>query len=148
VRAQFIGRDLHTIDPKNRLFIPPRFRRALQEEGKNYFVLTTVLGDCLLAYLPSEWEKVVERLSQENAPNKAQQRAFIRHLMANAAEVEVDGQGRLLVPQLLKDKTGLKREVYVIGAANKIEVWDKKKWDALEKRTMGDLKAASETFQI
>ena len=133
MRSNFIGQSLHTIDPKNRLFIPPKFRDALKDEGKNHFILTTVLGDCLSMFLPSEWDRIVAKLDQENVPNKEQLRVTKRLLFANATEVEVDGQGRVLLPQLLKDEAGLKKEVLINGAANKVELWDKKQWEAFKK---------------
>lgn len=131
----FIGQYLHTIDPKNRLFIPPAFREKLAAEKAKGFVLTTGLDECLWLFLPSQWENLLsEKLPAVSLPDKELERAFKRKFFAEATEAPLDGQGRILIPQLLKAQAGLKKSVFVQGANTRIEIWDEVKWKLYSKR--------------
>ncbi len=129
--ALLIGRYEYSLDPKNRLGIPPKYREALaQEKGKTFF-LTSGMEGCLYLFLPSQWDKLLENDLQAFAlPDKERERAFKRKFFSEATEVEVDSAGRILVPQYLKAHAGLKDTVLVQGAGKRAEVWDSGKWKA------------------
>jgi MraZ protein len=129
--ALLIGRYEYSLDPKNRLGVPPKYREALaQEKGKTFF-LTSGMEGCLYLFLPSQWNKLLENDLQAFAlPDKEQERAFKRKFFSEATEVEVDSAGRILVPQYLKAHAGLKDTVLVQGAGKRAEVWDSVKWQA------------------
>ncbi len=120
----FMGEYNHTIDEKGRLIIPSKFR----EELGNEFVVTKGLDGCLFAYDNTEWSKLEERLKALPFTNK-DARAFTRFMLAGAASVELDKQGRILLPSVLRTFAGLDKDVVLIGVASRIEIWNKEKWD-------------------
>ncbi len=120
----FMGEYNHTIDIKNRLIIPSKFREALGEE----FVITKGLDGCLFVYDHAEWTAFEEKLKSLPLTNK-DARTFVRFFLAGAASVEVDKQGRVLVPSVLKDFAGINKDVVLIGVASRIEIWSKERWD-------------------
>lgn len=120
----FMGEYNHTIDAKNRLIIPSRFREALGEE----FVVTKGLDGCLFVYDNGEWAAFEEKLKNLPLTNR-DARTFVRFFLAGAASVEVDKQGRILVPSVLKEFAGISKDVVLIGVASRIEIWSKERWD-------------------
>lgn len=129
-----IGRFEYALDDKNRLGIPPKYRELLtQEKSKSVFVTSGMEG-CLYLYLPSQWNRLVENgLQAFSLPDKEQERAFKRKFFSEAVEVELDGAGRILVPQYLKAHAGLNGQVLVQGAGTRAEIWDSRRWQAYEK---------------
>ena len=132
-----IGEYIHTIDEKNRVSMPAKFRKEL---GKK-IIITPGLDSCLFIFTLKEWEKVSTRLSDTNTDLsflKADQRNFNRYMFGRAAEVEIDSIGRILIPDFLKDRIGLKNSAAVIGVGDRIEIWNDKVWsqnaDVVEKQ--------------
>lgn len=123
--CMFMGEFSHNLDAKGRLIIPARFRNEL----KDGLILTQGLDGCLALYTQEAWEKIYEQL--QNLPTtKAQARAFVRILTSKASEVEIDAQGRILVPANLIKQAHLQKECVVVGAGSKVEIWAKEVWDA------------------
>ena len=123
----FMGEYNHTVDTKGRLIIPSKFREALGDK----FVITKGLDGCLFAYDNAGWSVFEEKLGTMPISRK-DTRMFVRHFLAGAAEVEVDKQGRVLVPAKLRDYAELVKDVVLVGAAGHIEIWSQEKWTALE----------------
>lgn len=121
----FMGEYNHTVDEKGRLIIPSKFR----EELGNEFVVTKGLDGCLFAYDMKEWGILEEKLRSLPLTNK-DARAFSRYMLAGAAQVEIDKQGRALVPSLLRTFAGIEKDVVLIGVASRFEIWSKEKWEA------------------
>lgn len=119
-----MGEYNHTIDTKGRLIIPSKFREALGEE----FVVTKGLDGCLFVYDNKEWAAFEEKLKSLPLTNK-DARQFVRFFLAGAAMVEVDKQGRILVPSVLREFAGLEKEVVLIGVASRVEIWSKERWE-------------------
>ena len=126
----FMGEYNHTVDEKGRLIIPSKFREELGDE----FVVTKGLDGCLFVYAPSEWTLLEEKLKALPLTNK-DARAFQRYMLAGAASVEIDKQGRILLPQSLRTFAGLEKDVVLIGVAGRIEIWNK---DIYEKASAVD----------
>ncbi len=123
-----IGEYTHTIDEKNRMSLPAKFRALL---GKKV-VITPGLEDCLFVFTLKEWTKVKTRLSNSESDLSflsADRRSFNRFMFARAAEVELDSIGRILLPQFLKERLGLKNEAVVVGVEDRVEIWHAKAWD-------------------
>lgn len=116
----------HTIDTKGRLIIPSRFRESLGDK----FVITKGLDGCLFAYDNQEWMAFEEKLKALPL-SKKENRQFARFFMSGAADVEVDKQGRILIPSDLRDFAGLDKDVVLAGVASRVEIWDKSRWDSL-----------------
>jgi MraZ protein len=118
------GISFHTLDEKNRLFIPPKFR---SEEKK--YVLTCGIDNCIVIYSFNHWRNVIKKIELLSIKNKTYQRAFVRLFFAEAEIVEIDKQGRLLIPKKFKHKYKLYNEVVLVGNKDKIELWPKEEWD-------------------
>ena len=132
-----IGEYIHTIDEKSRVSMPAKFRAEL---GKKV-IITPGLDSCLFIFTIKEWAKVSKKLSDsENDISflKADQRSFNRYMFGRAAEVEMDSIGRILIPEFLKERIGLKDKAAIIGVKDRVEVWNDKVWsknqEAVEKQ--------------
>ena len=112
----------HTLDSKGRLFVPAKLREEL---GDVFYV--TIAVDCLNMYSLERWTEMEERVA--NMPR--QQRQLMRPIFANAAKCELDAQGRILLPQNLREKAGLQKNVTVVGANNHAELWSSEAWDTV-----------------
>ncbi|KEI91772.1 division/cell wall cluster transcriptional repressor MraZ [Clostridium botulinum] len=120
----FIGEYNHGLDTKNRIIIPAKFREEL---GKN-FVFTKGLDGCLYVYPKSQWEVLQKKLETLPLTNK-NARAFVRFFFSGAHELELDKQGRTLIPQNLLEYGQIQKEIVSIGVSNRIEIWSKEKWE-------------------
>ena len=122
----FMGEYNHTIDAKGRLIIPSKFREQLGEE----FVLTKGLDGCLSIYPMNEWEAFEEKLRALPLTNK-NARTFSRFFVAGATTCELDKQGRILIPQNLRQYAKLQKDLVIVGASNRAEIWDQEKWEQM-----------------
>ena len=120
----FKGEYSHTIDAKGRLIVPAKFREELGEA----FVITNGNDGCLNIYTEEAWETFLGKLKL--LPNNRDTRSIVRKFVSQANRVEVDKQGRILIPTVLRDYAELDKDVVLAGAIDKIEVWDKSRWDA------------------
>ena len=120
----FMGEYNHTIDTKGRLIIPAKFREQLGDE----FVVTKGLDGCLFVYDNEEWHAFEETLKTLPITSK-DARQFARFFLAGAAVVEVDKQGRILLPASLREFAGLEKDTVLAGVASRIEVWSKERWN-------------------
>ena len=118
----FMGTYEHGLDAKGRVIIPAKLREDLGES----FVVTLGLDGCLFAYPMNEWEGFIEKLKE--LPGTKEARMLQRHFLANAAPCELDKQGRILVPQTLREFAGLEKDVILAGNLSRVEVWSKEKW--------------------
>ena len=118
------GKYNHTIDTKGRLIVPSKVRDQLGEE----FVITKGADGCLVVYDNEGWT-AFETTLKEMPMNRKDVRAVARFFLSGAADVEVDKQGRILVPTDLRDYAGLEKDVVLIGMADKIEIWSKERWE-------------------
>ena len=119
----FLGNFAHTIDDKGRLTIPAKFR----DELEGGIVITRGLDGCLWAYPRYEWEKFAEKISQIPSTNQAV-RNFVRFMFSSAFDSIPDRQGRVIIPQNLRDYAGIENEATVIGVMNRVEIWNPAKW--------------------
>ena len=136
----FMGEYNHTIDAKGRLIIPSKFREVLGDG----FVVTKGLDGCLFVYDNAEWTAFEEKLKALPLMNK-ESRKFVRFFLAGAAEVEVDKQGRILIPSVLREFAGLDKDVVLVGVASRIEIWSKEKWS--ENCNYDDMDSIAESMQ-
>ena len=120
----FMGEYNHTIDAKGRLIIPAIFREVLGDE----FVVTKGMDGCLFVFDNSEWQVFAEKLRSLPMIDK-EVRQFTRFFLAGAASVEVDKQGRILLPSVLRDFAGIIKDTVLIGVGSRIEIWSKDRWE-------------------
>jgi MraZ protein len=119
----FIGEYKHTIDDKGRLAIPVKFRGDLAKGA----VVTRGLDSTLFLFPLEEWDKLASKLSSLPL-GQSNSRAFSRLMLAGAMDVSLDKQGRLVLPEYLRDYASLKKQVVVAGLFNRLEIWDEEIW--------------------
>jgi len=119
-----LGEFEHTLDDKNRLTLPARFRQSFSGGG----VVTRGLDGCLHVYAREEWEGLVESRLGSLDPLSGDDRKMQRYFFSGAAEFEPDKQGRIMVPSALIDHGKLGRDVVVAGVYDHLEIWDRKAW--------------------
>ena len=124
-----IGEYTHSLDIKKRLALPSKFRKELGRK----VVVTRGLDNCLFVYSLKEWEKISRKLG-ELSIGQADTRGFNRFMLSGAVESEVDGAGRILIPEFLKDFADLKGEVIVAGMQSRVELWNAPSWSAYKRR--------------
>lgn len=130
-----IGRYDYSLDPKNRLVVPPRYREALLAEQGRHFFISVGLDNCIWLFLPSQWEAFMQDSKTGTRDMKAEKaRAAKRHIFSSAVEAELDEQGRILIPQHLKEHAGLKKDVMIAGAGNKAEIWNARSWECYSRK--------------
>ena len=120
----FMGEYNHTIDAKGRLIIPSKFRELLGEE----FVLTKGLDGCLSIYPMDEWEAFEMKLRALPLTNK-DARAFSRFFVAGATTCELDKQGRILLPAVLREFADITKDAVLVGVGSRVEIWSKDRWE-------------------
>jgi len=121
----FMGEYQHNLDAKGRIIVPAKFREGLGEK----FVLTRGLDKCLFVYPEEEWAILENKLKQLPLTKK-DARKFTRFFLSGASELEVDKQGRISIPQPLRNYANLNKQCTVIGVSNRIEIWDDVEWQA------------------
>ena len=121
----FYGEYQHSVDTKGRVIIPSKFRDGL---GEN-FILTKGLDNCLFAYSAKEWAELEAKLRALPFTDK-DVRAFVRFFFAGATECGLDKQGRILIPNNLRQHAKLEKDVYIIGVSTRVEIWDKYEWES------------------
>jgi MraZ protein len=121
----FRGQYEHSIDEKGRLSIPAKFREILKKERT--LVLTSFDG-YITAFPMKTWRVIEERL-RSNPTFKRDMRDFLRLIYSSAEDAGIDLQGRILIPQALRQRAGITREVVILGVMDQIEIWDKARWE-------------------
>ncbi|MDY6104710.1 MAG: division/cell wall cluster transcriptional repressor MraZ [Acetatifactor sp.] len=140
----FMSEYNHTVDAKGRLIIPSKFREILGDE----FVISKGMDGCLFVYANDDWKAFEEKLTSLPLINK-EARQFARFFLAGAAQVEVDKQGRILLPASLRSFANLDKDVVLVGVGSRIEIWDKEKYEALSAdENMDDIANAMEALGL
>ena len=135
----FVGKYNNSIDAKSRLIVPARFRDELR--GK--CIMAKSLDKCLTIYTMEEWKKFVDKLDELPTSNPNSRRVR-RHFHSSAAECDIDKQGRMTIPQELREYADIDKELVTVGSNKVIEVWSKEQWDAELDPDTGELLDASE----
>ncbi|MEA1960629.1 MAG: division/cell wall cluster transcriptional repressor MraZ [Bacillota bacterium] len=120
----FLGEYQHSLDTKGRITVPARFR----EELGSSFIATKGLDNCIFLYPQDEWTQIESKV--KSLPfTRADVRSFARFFFSGAAEMEIDKQGRILVPNNLRDYAGIQKDVIVIGVGSRVEIWSTGRWE-------------------
>jgi len=123
----FYGEYSHSIDRKGRLILPAKFREAAKGNFIEKFFVTRGLDKCLFMFAEEEWKTQEQRFKSVSF-TKQESRIFNRLYFSGAVEVLPDRQGRVLLPQYLKDFAEIKKDIVIVGVSNRIEIWSKEKW--------------------
>ncbi len=150
----FRGINNIAVDAKGRMAMPARYRDRLLEACGGRLVVTVDQDHCLLVYPLPEWEVIEEKLINLPSLNK-QSRLLQRLLIGHATDLEMDGQGRILLPAMLREYAGLKKKAVLIGQGKKLEIWDEETWAQSQEEWVeavqadeGDLPAALEDLSL
>ncbi|MCX7856794.1 MAG: division/cell wall cluster transcriptional repressor MraZ [Deltaproteobacteria bacterium] len=133
----FEGRFEYTLDEKNRVSIPARFREILARHYDMNLILTNLDG-CIVAYPKREWEIIKENISKLPSLKK-EARTFLRFYFSGVCECAIDRLGRILLPQSLRTYANIVKDVVIIGMNKKIEIWSKEKWNEVVKEATSDM---------
>ena len=133
----FMGEYNHSVDAKGRLNVPSKFREQLGNE----FVVTKGLDGCLFVYSQEEWKRIEESLREKPLTSK-DARKFMRFFFAGAAALELDKQGRILLPANLREYAGIDKEVVSVGVFSRVEIWSKERY--LENNDFDDMDEIAE----
>ena len=140
-----MGQYEHGIDDKNRLFLPSRFRE--KSDGAD-FIVTQGLEQCLFLFPQSAWESLAAKLEGLPLADKVEERAFKRMLLSAASEAEVDSQGRILIPQMLKEYAGIDKDVVILGVLHHLEIWSKPRWEKYRKKARASFEKAAPHLEL
>lgn len=135
----FYGEYIHQIDKKGRLVLPSKIRVVAKNNFIDKFFITRGLDRCLFMLSEDEWRSQEQKFKAISF-TKSEARKFNRLYFSGAVEIVFDKQGRILIPQYLKDFAGITRDVVIIGVSNRIEFWSKVAW-------MEFYKVSAETFE-
>jgi MraZ protein len=119
----------NSIDEKGRVSIPARFRDQIQNNHQTPLVLTLGFDQCLFLYPSDTWQTIEAKLSSMDSLN-AEVRQFQRTIMRATDEVDLDQQGRIVISPVLRKEAGLGKSVVIVGLLNRIEIWDKQKYES------------------
>jgi len=123
------GEYFHSLDTKDRFILPAKFREKVKNLEVKRFYITRGLDGCLFLFSHDVWKQNEDKLKNVSFTKK-QSRFFNRLYFSGASEVEFDSQGRSVVPQYLKDYAGISKDIVIAGIADRIEIWDRKKWES------------------
>lgn len=124
-----LGEFQYTIDEKGRIFIPSKLREELGAE----VVVSKGFDDCLFIYSNTEFQKFVSEIEEMDT---VEQRNVIRFFCGGSSNTPIDKQGRINLPLSLREYAGLEKDVMIVGALNKVELWDKQRWEALNSKEL------------
>lgn len=139
-----LGEYRHNVDIKGRVSVPSKFRGDLGQT----FVITKGLDNCLFMYSKQEWETFELKLKELPLTNQ-DARSFVRFFFAGAAECEVDKQGRINIPQNLREYANIQKDVVIVGVATRAEIWDSENWNKYTSSdSLDGTKLASQMSQL
>ena len=137
--TMFIGEYTHTVDDKKRVSVPSKFKKELGTK----VVITRGLEHCLSVYPWKAWQTISADIARLD-PKQADARGFSRFMLAGAVEVDVDAGGRILIPEYLSEFAELGNSVVLAGIYDKVEIWEKKRWDAYKKKIESEAEGLAE----
>jgi len=123
----FYGEFEHSLDKKSRVIIPAKFREAFKDNYAEKFYITRGLDGCLFLFTEEEWSKQEQKFKSLSF-TKTEARKFNRLFFSGASEIVCDSQGRVLIPNYLKEFAQIQKDVVIIGVSNRIEIWSKARW--------------------
>lgn len=140
--TSFLGRYYYTLDPKGRVVIPAPLRDILSKKynDSKLYITNAAFDKCLLIYPLDEWNRLEEKIRSVTRMHDAV-KYFMRRVVASAMECDLDKQGRILIPYELRRDAEITSDIVIVGQVEKIELWDKAEWDAMNDPKNVDTKA-------
>lgn len=140
----FSGKYYYTIDLKGRIMVPAPFREIISSNySPKLYIVNAAFDKCLHIYPQEEWNRLEEKVRQ--LPKMQEEvRFFMRRVIASAQEVEIDKQGRILIPAAHREDAGLNSDIVIVGQIEKVELWDRREWDTVVDPSKIDKKTVEE----
>lgn len=138
----FIGEYKHLLDEKGRVAVPAKFRKSF----KSGAIVSRGLDHCLFVFEKKEWNAFIEKIKSLSI-YRANSRAFNRMILAGAMEVDLDSQGRVLLPDYLREYAGLKKQTVIAGLHNRLEIWDEDSWKKYKDKTEASFEDIAENLE-
>ena len=140
----FSGKYYYSVDSKGRIIIPAPFREIISANySRKLYIVNAAFDKCLHLYPQEEWNRLEERVRAMPKMDEAV-KFFMRKVIASAVEIELDKQGRVLIPVAHREDSSINGEIVVVGQIDKIELWDRKEWDAMVDPAKIDKKAVEQ----
>jgi MraZ protein len=139
----FLGEFQHSLDPKGRVIFPAAYREQLQEG----LVMTVGVDNCIAVHPLDDWQRVVDGLRRLRTTDR-RERMFARMMTSMAHADALDRQGRVTIPVRLREYAGLDRDVTVVGADTKVELWDAARWEQYRNQAMADFAQTDHPFDL
>lgn len=139
----FYGEYAHALDNKGRVIIPAKFREVVKEHFTENFYLTRGLDGCLFVFTEEHW-KSQERKFREMPFTRSEARKFNRLYFSGASECLCDKQGRILIPDYLKQYAAIKEAVVILGVSDRFEIWAKERWEKFFGENQGSFEELAE----
>ena len=139
--VMFMGEFAHNIDAKGRLIVPAKFRNELGSA----MIVTRGLDGCLSLYTKEAWDKIYAQLLALPTTKK-EVRMYVRTLTSKASEVELDNQGRILIPSILIKEAAIVKECVIVGVADKVEIWSNERWEAYSDSADDEFESIAESI--
>ncbi len=144
--SAFSGKYYYTVDPKGRIIVPSPFRKIISAHYSTKLYVTNALFDpCLHIYPLEEWKNLEDKVRALPQMNK-EIKLYKRRVIASATECEIDKQGRILIPASLREDAGINGDIAIVGQLEKIELWNRKEWDAVVDLSNIDQESVEETL--
>ena len=143
----FGGTSQHSLDQKNRMHLPKRILSRLSPEERTHLYLVRGWDGCIALFPPEEWKKFSARFNRSIPPTK-KARNFIRLFFASVAEVSVDSQGRILLPEHLRELAAIRDKVVVNGVGDYVEIWSAERWAGIQEEDSDAFEQAYEEFSM
>lgn len=130
--SSFIGKFYHTLDSKGRVILPVPIREVLHKKynSDKLYITNSGFDTCLHIYPAEEWGQMLEKVKKLPSMNEAV-KYFLRRVIAGAAEVSLDKQGRMLIPYEQRQDAKITSDIVIVGQIDKIEIWEKSEWDSV-----------------
>lgn len=139
----FLGKYQHSLDTKGRVTIPAKLRDQLGDR----FIATRGLDNCIFLYSLNEWQAIEEKL-RALPGTRSDVRAFMRKFLSAASELEIDKQGRTVLPSNLREYAGIFEDIIIIGVSTRVEIWAHDKWDVYDEATDPSFEAVAESLEL
>src|SRR5258706_1876288 len=142
-----MGEQRYFLDAKGRLVLPADFRNGKRGDAMDTLVLTRGFENCIFGFSQEGWKAIAAKLATLRMPDP-NDRALARFFVGSATECAMDRQGRLTIPQGLRDHAGIEREVVVAGMGTRLEIWAKEKWDKTAQEAERTVQASPKSFDL
>lgn len=139
-----MGEYKHALDAKGRIIIPTKLREELGEK----FIVTRGLDGCLFGYPMEAWQSLSDKLTTNLPLSKKNARQVVRFFYSAATDVEVDKQGRIMIPQPLREYANLGKNVRIVGVSDRVEIWDENAWKAYLQDTQNNVQDLTEEIEF